>query len=579
MAQNISYQFGYYRLVPNERVLLRNGRRIGLAPKAFDTLLVLLENRGRLVGKDQLMAKLWPETCVEEGNLTQNIFVLRRVLGEGAEGRKYIETVARSGYRFVAEVEESPIDQNGIFNRRNSGSPSNLLAVLPFVNSNDDPKVDYLADGITGSTINSLSHLPQLRVMARSAVFCYKGQDRDPREIGRELGVSCVLVGSVSLFEHRLVIGAELIDVADGWQLWGANYSRDLKEIFDVQEDIAREISAALQLKLSRGDSNRLAKRPTVSPDAYHNYLRGRYYWDKYTKPALEKAIDYFGRASDADPAYALAYVGIADSYFRLSTSFLAPREALVKAKAAILKALEIDDSLPEARASLGMIKMRYDLDWEGAEKELLCAIDLNPNYPRAHQWYATYLESRGRFDEALIEMKTALDLDPLSLQIGVSLAVTRWKMRAYDCALEQLQKIVDFEPLFQPARLALGVVYEQLGAFNQSVFHFKRALELGETSMMRGFLGRVYALMGNTREAQRIIKRLEKEARTRFVSPYSVGLVHSAMNNTDKAFEWFELAVHQKDEFLSLLKVDPRLDNLRTDNRYNDLLKRVGLG
>ncbi|HUE82508.1 MAG TPA: winged helix-turn-helix domain-containing protein [Pyrinomonadaceae bacterium] len=578
MVRNTSYRFGPYRLVPKERALLRDGRRIRLAPKAFDTLLLLLNNRGHLIGKDQLMAQLWPETCVEEGNLTQNIFILRRVLGEGTdEGQKYIETVARCGYRFVAEVEELSTDHTEI-KQSNSERPSNLLAVLPFVNSDDDPKMDYLADGITGSTINSLSNLPQLRVMARSAVFRYKGQDRDPREIGRKLDVSYVLMGRVSLFENRLMIEAELIDVADGWQLWGANYSRDSKEIFDVQEEIAREISAALQLKLSKDDSNRLAKRPTVSPDAYHNYLRGRYYWDKYTKSALEKAIDYFGRASDADPAYALAYVGIADSYFRLSTSFVAPREALVMAKAAILKALEIDEYLPEARASLGMIKMRYDWDWEGAEKELLCAIDLNRNYPRAHQWYATYLESRGRFDEALTEMRTALNLDPLSLQIGVSLAVTFWKMRAYDCALEQLLKVVDFEPQFQPARLALGVVYEQLGAFKQSVIHFRRALELGETSMMQGFLGRVYALMGNEREAHRIIKRLEKEANERFVSAYSVGLVHSAMNEIDKAFDWFELAFQQKDEFLSLLKVDPRLDSLRTDDRYHDLLRRVGL-
>lgn len=580
MARGSSYQFGPYTVVPDERVLLREGRPIQLPPKAFDTLLALIKNRGHLIGKDQLMTEVWPKTCVEEANLTQNIFTLRKTLGQDPQGGKYIETVARRGYRFAAEVLEKPVgDANSSFIADSDTHKSpNSLAVLPFTNGSDDAKLEYLANGITESTINNLSQLHHLKVMARSAVFRYQESALDARTIGHELGVAYVLVGHVRQIEESWMVWAELVDVINGWQLWGKNYSLASGELFHIQEEISRQISAALRLKLTINENALLAKRPTHDSEAYHQYLRGRYYWEKYSLPGLERAIEYFSQAITLDPNFALAYVGIADSYFRLSTSFLPPKEALARAKSAIVKALEIDENLAEARASMGMIKMRCDWDWKGAEQEFLRALDLRNTYSQAHQWYATFLESNARFDEALSEMKIALELDPLSLQIGVSLAVSFWKMRKYDESLRELRKIVDFEPNFQPARLALGVVFEQLLAFNDSVANFEMALLMGETSMIRGFLGRVYALMGNREKAKEVICLLEKEAEHRFVSNYSLALIFAALNNSDQAFDSLYKAFEDKDEFLSLLLVDPRLDTLRPDPRFSTLLARIGL-
>lgn len=581
MAMGRSYQFGPYTMVPDERVLLREGRPIQLPPKAFDTLLVLIKNRGHLIGRDQLMTEVWPKTCVEEANLTQNIFTLRKAFGRDPQGGKYIETVARRGYRFAAEVLERPVHTatSSLITNSNSHKLPNSLAVLPFTNGSDDAKMEYLANGITESTINNLSQLHQLKVMSRSAVFRYEGSGLDARTVGQELGVAYVLVGHVRQMESRWMVWAELVDVKNGWQLWGKTYSLASGELFHIQEEISRQISAALRLKLTINENALLAKRPTQNAEAYHQYLRGRYYWEKYSLPGLERALDYFSQAITLDPNFALAYVGIADSYFRLSTSFLPPKEALVRAKSAIVKALEIDGELAEARASMGMIKMRYDWDWKGAEQEFLQALDLKSTYSQAHQWYATFLESNARFDEALSEMKTALELDPLSLQIGVSLAVSFWKMRKYDTSLRELRKIVDFEPNFQPARLALGVVFEQLFSYNDSVANFELALRMGKTSMIHGFLGRVYALMGNKQKANEIIRLLQKESRERFVSNYSLALIFAALNNSEQAFDSLYKAFEDKDEFLSLLRVDPRLDNLRPDPRFSTLLVRMGLG
>jgi TolB-like protein/Tfp pilus assembly protein PilF len=446
------------------------------------------------------------------------------------------------------------------------------------VNQSGDPELEYLSEGITESIINSLSQLEKLRVMSRSSVFRYHGKELDAQQIGRELGVDAVLVGRVHSLGQRLVISTELVDVANGWQLLGENYDRESKDIFEIQVGIAKQISAKLQIKLTRDEERRLVERYTYNTDAYQAYLKGRYFWSKYTRAGLEKAIDFFRQAIDLDPTYALAYAGIADSYFRLATNWLPPKEALAKAKAAAMMALEIDELLAEAHASLGVVKMRYEWDWPSAERELKRAIELKSNAPSAHHRYAIYLQSLGRFDESLAEMRVAGDLDPLSLQINVSLAATLWMKRQYDTAERQLVNTLAMDPDFAGAHVMLGLVYEQMGNFPKAIAELDEANRLGETSITLGFLGRVCAVSGEKHKAHEILATLEAQAKERYVSAYSVALIHAGLGDPDSAFGWLEKAYDERDENLAWLAIDPRLDSLRADLRLDELMRRIGL-
>lgn len=401
MGNKNSYHFGPYFLNGRESLLLREGSPVALTPKAFDTLVVLVRNSGHLVEKEDLMKEVWPETIVEESNLTQNIFTLRRVLREGDKESKYIETVPRRGYRFVApvkEVQESeaallmPFKQYQLSGQsvENSQQGATALAVLPFVNASGDSKLEYLSDGITVSVINSLSQLPMLRVMSRSIVFRYKGTDLDAQRIGKELGVTTVLVGRVHSAKDGLLISAELVDVANGWQLWGETYDRDARAIFEVQDEIAKHISSALRLKLTGENERQLTKRFTESPKAYQAYLKGRHYWSRYTREGLELAIVCFRQAIDQDPTYALAYAGIIDCYLRLSTNYVPPEGTLSPAVTA-LRAPEIEGLVHDYEIPFESVRLRYEWDQKSAERELKRAIELKSTYPAAHQWHAAF--------------------------------------------------------------------------------------------------------------------------------------------------------------------------------------------
>ena len=415
---NSSYEFGSYRLDTVEGVLLRNGQPVPLTPKAFETLVVLVQNSGHVVEKDVLMKQVWQDTCVEEANLTQNIFTLRRVLEESSDKPKYIETVPRRGYRFVSPVRRVSVTSGQAASpgkyqvevQTSDVQPdraTRFLAVLPFVNASATANMDYLSDGITESIIKSLSQLPLLRVMSRSAVFRFKGNELDAQQIGRELGVDVVLVGRVHTQGRRLLISAELVDVANGWQLWGENYDRGSRAIFEVQDEIARQISAALRLKLTGDEERRLTKRYTENSEAYQAYLKGRYQWGKYSREGLQNAIGYFRQAIDLDLNYALAYAGMVDCYLRLATNYILPEDAPPKTTEA-KRALELHDASSKAPMSLGTVRLRYEWDRKAAERELKRAVQLKSNYPAAHQWYAAYLFSVSLFEEALAKMKAA---------------------------------------------------------------------------------------------------------------------------------------------------------------------------
>ena len=400
-SNNLCYEFGPFRLNASQRVLTRDGDLISLAPKATEILLVLLRNAGELVGKEEMMKVVWPDSFVEEANLSQNIFTLRRALGDARSDARYIETVTGRGYRFVASVKTvdiPPLTSNivGEFlnvDARFEAPPT--LAVLPFMNGTGNDELEYLADGVSDNIINSLSQISKLRVMSRSAVFRFKGRELDPKFILAELGVDAVLLGKVISRPSGLMINAELVDVATGWQLWGESFDCESQSLLEIQDEIARQISATLRLKLTGDEEKRITTRYTESSSAYQAYIEGRFHWSRYTRAGIEKAIGHFRSAIELDPNYALAYAGIVDCYLRLATNYLPPEEYAL-----------VEDDLPasmtdrQERAEDGTspdayefkIKLRHEWDWKGAERELRRANELKSDYPSAHQWHAAYL-------------------------------------------------------------------------------------------------------------------------------------------------------------------------------------------
>ncbi|HWS53472.1 MAG TPA: winged helix-turn-helix domain-containing protein, partial [Pyrinomonadaceae bacterium] len=477
-----AYDFGPFRLIPVERRLLRDGRDVPLTPKLFDMLLLLVRRSGQLVRKEELMEEMWPDTAVQENNLTVSMSMVRKALGEGRDHARFIETVPKSGYRFIARVTEvggegddrppRPAAAEGAAKER-AGVVSSL-AVLPLANTSNDPNLEYLSDGITETIINNLSQLPSLKVMARSTVFRFKGETSAPVEVARELSVQSVLVGRVLGVGDRLVVRVELVDASDGSQLWGQQYDRPLSDIFAVQGEIARHVSEKLRLRLTSEERKRLAKRYTDDARAYQLYLKGRYFWNKFSREWVEKGIEHFQEAIAVEPNYALAYAGLADSYFRLSDAHMPPNEALPKAKAAALRAIELDEELSEGHASLGLIKIYYDHDWAGAEVEYQRAIELNPNSSIAHQRYGSYLMYIDRLEAAAAEYELAHELDPLSQRINLGMAANMITMGRLEQAHSQLQKTLELDPDYYPARHGLGVLRLRQGRYAESAAEFR---------------------------------------------------------------------------------------------------------
>jgi TolB-like protein/Tfp pilus assembly protein PilF len=585
------YSFGEFDLDQSGGVLLHKGRPVPLTQKQFDTLRLLVQKPGGLVRKEELMAKVWPRTCVEPGNLTQTIFVLRKVLAQCEPSGHFIETMARRGYRFVAPVKEVRVSTADLTVSRNSITDSravddpktgsdklNSLAVMPFVNGTADPHAEYLSDGLTESIINSLSHLPDLRVLSRNTVFSYKAREITPQEIGRLLRVRLVLTGRILIFGDNLVIRAELVDALSGWQVWGEQYHQTLSDILTVQQEIAEEISTALHHRITHKERNQLRARYTTNAEAYRLYLKGRYHWNKFDRNGLGKALDYFRQAIEIDPSYALAYAGLADSYYRLSNVYAPTRDAMPKAKAAALKALEIDDTLSEAHAAMGLIKLFYEWDWSGAEHEFARALEINPNNALTHQRLALYFNLLGRFDEAARELGLALANDPLSPQTYWSFALTLFLTRQYEQAIEEIQKALELDRIYQPALYLLGRVYEALGELSEAGAVFENLLELNDAPMFLAARGRVHALAGDQEAARQVLNDLDSQPKPRYVSGYSKSLIHLALGNETHAFADLEEAYNKRCEMMAWLKVDPAFDGIRTDLRFVSLLRRVGL-
>lgn len=584
------YEFKGFRLEAAQRRLLYNGQPVPLKPKILDLLLLLVQMRGRLVEKDELMKEIWPNTIVEENNITVSMSILRKTLGEGRAGRQFIETVPGRGYRFVAPVKtissEETIPQDaarepalvdaGESDAREA--PIDSLAVLPLRNISKDPNSEYLSEGITESIINTLSKISKLRVLAPSTVFRFKGKDVDPQEIGSLLKVRAVMLGRVIQLGEKLIIRSELVKVADGSQIWGEQYDRTLSDLLATQDEIAKAITESLKLKLTLQDQIRLSKRYTANTEAYNLYLRGRYFWNRYDKEWVLKSIEAFEQAIEIDASYALAYTGIADAYFRLSNIHSSPLEVLPKAKEAALKAVEIDKDLAEAHSSLGLIRVYYDHDWIAAEREFNRALELNPDLSLAHQRFGTYLKLMGRFDESMTHYKQALELDPFSLQININIATIHYLKGDAETAIAHLKKTLELEPNYMPTHFVLGNAYIQQRNWDEAVSEFELIYRRDDEAYLAlGFLGYAHAMAGRRAEAESLRNILKDISQRKYVSPYGIIIICVALGQIDEAMALLEQLYAERNDWLVWLKVSPKLKHLHSDPRFRDLLRRIG--
>ena len=616
---NQSYEFGRFRLKVAERVLLREGELVPLTPKVFDILVTLVEHGGQVVSKDDLMKRVWPNTFVEEGNLTQNISLLRKALGETAGGVQFIETVPRRGYRFVGEMKgaangngtntaELPAPEPvvsipntvsqpaaskrtpifallaglvvvgiiGVVYFTSSGKAGNpaaiqSIAVLPFIDESSDPDAEYINDKIAESLINSLSKLPQLRVVPRSVVAGYKGKELDPRKVGKELNVQAVVTGKLRRHGDIISIQADLIDVDNVAQLWGQHYDHKLSDALLVQDDISRDMFENLRLKLNVEEKKQL--------EAYGLYLKGRNAWNKRTGDALQQAIDYFNQAIAIDPNYGEAYAGLADCYNMLVVyGRLQPKEGFPKAKEAATKALEIDENSAEAHTSMAFIRFRWDWDRTATEREFQEAIKLKPAYAPAHQWYSSYLVAVERFDEAIAEAKRTEELEPLSFVASSHLGWIYYLAGKNDNAIEQCRKILELDPSSFPARRYLGLAYEAKGMYPEAIAEFQTGVKLSGSPLMHALLGHAYAASGKSAEAKQVLADLQQLQGQRYVSPYTVAAIYSGLGDEEQAFKWLERAVEERDIWLMNLKVDPVFAKLRNKRQFTDILGRIRL-
>ena len=607
------YEFGPFRIDTKNRLLFRDGQAIPLKPKVVETLLVLVENSGRVLEKDELIQILWPETFVEEANLTQNIYVLRKALSDGADSETYIETIPRRGYRFAGKVKRVVSDES-VARMRTPGSrkwlwiggfsvaviamaslyrfvltrsntpPANAgiksLAVLPFKPLIAGAENDYISEGMADALITRLSNNQQITVKPTSSILRYVDARQDPLAAGHELGVDAVLDGKIQRAGNRVRVTVQLLRVADGSPVWADQYDEDFTNIFALQDSISTQAARSLTVQLSANGVAATRKRYTDNVAAYEAYLQGRYFWNKRNSASFRKAIEHFQQALEIDPNYALAHAGLADCYIRLN-EYGGPmvQEAVPKARAAVTKALTIDDTLAEAHATLGFIKFRHDWDLAGADVEFKRSLQLDPNYSEAHQWYAFYLLAVGRQAEGDAEMKQAQGLDPLSVSFNSNLALYQFFRHQFDQSLQQCRKTLEMEPTFTLTRVTLGLNYENKGFIKEALAEFKKLQDVVPNDVgTTAALGHALAQDGQTKEGRRLLAELEERAKTSYVPPYSVAIIHAGLGEQSQALDWLERGFQDRSLRPVWLLFDPRLDQMRKEERFIRLVQRMGL-
>ncbi|HEY0761998.1 MAG TPA: tetratricopeptide repeat protein [Pyrinomonadaceae bacterium] len=611
------YEFGPFRIDPLKRRLLRDGEVLRLTPKAFDLLLVLVQESGRTIEKDELLEKVWPGTAVEENNLNQNITTLRKSLGDSRQESQYIATISGVGYRFVAEVrtveeeglaqrrkgatQESPQPIRGLYYagliltalvlaalayglyRREAPRPvMTSIMVLPLENISGNSGEEYFADGMTDALIGDLAKISGLHVISRTSSMHYKGTKKSLPEIAREINVDAIVEGTVQRAGDRVVVRTQLIHAPTDRHLWVGDYTRDVRDVLDLQSEIARAVAQEVRIQMTPDEQARFASRRPVKPKAYDNYLQGRYlYWNKRTEENVNKAIVLFQSAIKEDESYAPAYVGLADCYSALGSVQVAsmpPLEARRLAEAAATKALQLDGGLAEAYSALGYVK-HYNWDWTAAEQNYKRAIELNPSYANAHNFYAGYLMSRGRIDESIAASNRARELDPFSLSISAQRGFLFENARRYDEAIEQLRSVIAMDSGHYQALWILGHTYAANKQFDEAVAAAEKAVEVSDRAPgALGMLGLAYGLAGRKQEATKVLNELLELSKTRYVTPAALVNVYLGLGDKEQAFVWLEKSYQERSNYVAYLKVFPLLDPIRSDPRFNDLVRRIGL-
>jgi eukaryotic-like serine/threonine-protein kinase len=501
-------------------------------------------------------------------------------LDREVESGSLIASTAGLGSSASQPISQTLTQQSGAFRSPRVSKTIGSLAVLPFENLSRDPENDYLSDGITGSLINNLATVPKLRVMAQSTVFRYKGRKIDPQAVGRELNVRALLTGRVMQSGGSLRIGTELVDVATGSQLWGAQFDRKPGDIFVIQDEISSEISGKLRLRLTRAEKKRLVRRHTEDAEAYRLYLQGRHHWNRWTEEGFYKAIGYFRQAVEKDPSYALAYAGVADSFVLLGwNSYLAPKDAFPKGKQAAMTALEIVPDLGEAHTALAAVLWLHDWRWPEAQLEFKRSLELCPSYPTANHWYAEYVMTVGRPVDAIAKMKSSQDLDPLSLIISVAIGWAYYMARRYDEAMQQLLRTVELDPNYPVTYWILGLLYRITGRYESAITAGEKGVSLsGGSPLMRAALAHTYGKAGRRKDALQVLDDLTELAKHKYVAPQFFAGIHIALGEKDRAVECLEESYQEHSHWLIYLHIDPSMDDLRNDPRFQDLLTRVGL-
>jgi len=637
-------RFGVFEVDLRAGELRKHGFRIKLAEQPFQVLAMLLEHPGETVTREELRARLWQgDTFVDfDHGLNNAVMRVREVLLDSSEHPRYIETVPRRGYRFVAPVEEThppagldreqasqtqptpdseassaPLTGDahtssltrlltrpvGVaatallliavavlltisIRNHSAGAARNLerstsLVVLPLENLSGEKDQDYFADGMTDELIANLAKIRSLHVISRSTAMAYKGTRKPLSEIARELKVDAVVEGTVMRVGNRVRITAELVQVSTDHHLWADTYESQMGDVLALQNRVSSAIVNEIRINLTPEERERLAKTPAVAPEAYENYLKGRYYWNKRSNENLTRAIAYFEHATQLDPNYALAHAALSDCYAIISAEIfgtMPASEAAPRARAAALRALELDPTLAEAQTSLATAKFNSDWDWSGAAEGFERAIALNPNYATAYQRYSLYLIAMGKVQEGFAQIQKARELDPLSLSINFSLGWRLYMARQYDAAIAQLKDTLEMDPSYELPYLVVGQAYEQKGEYASAIQELKTAVELSHgTPLMVSALGHAYARSGNRVEAERLLAELQAASTKQYVSPYYLALVYVGLNRNEQALDLLEHAFADRSNGLVFLKVEPELDPLRSNPRFVALQKKLG--
>jgi TolB-like protein/DNA-binding winged helix-turn-helix (wHTH) protein len=605
-------RFGIFEVDLKSSELRKAGMRQKLAGQPFQVLQALLECPGEVVPREQLRALLWPDHTLVDYDLALKKAVnrLREVLGDSADSPRFIETVPRQGYRFLAQVQgiETPHASPAFKTRvhwklavgltcaiaaalllglnvgklririfANSGPPEiRSIAVLPLENLSKDPGQDYFSDGITDALTTNLAQIGSLRVISRTSAMQFRGNKETLPQIGRDLNVDAIVEGTVARAENRVRITAQLVEAGSDRHLWARSYERDLKDVLALQDEVARDIAEEIRIKLTPKERTLLTRVHAIDPEAHDDYLRGRFWWSKRTAEGEWKGLDYFQKAVAKDPNYALGYAGVADSYVVLGHhGRLPPKEALPKAKEAAMKALEIDPTLAEAHTSLAIVKLAYDWNWSGAEREFKEAIALNPNYPTAHHWYSHYLVPMGRLDEAVRELERARELDPFSPPINDFLGMTLYFARRYDDAIRQFRRAVEMHPETAELHDQIADVFEQQNRLADAFAERQQAVRLSGDPPTAATLEQVYKRSGYAGYLQQRVQLLEH---SNPVPHIYLAHLYAVLNDQTHAIQYLERAYNERNPWLLNVRVDPEMDSLRSSPRFQDLVRRIGL-